>query len=264
MHHATNRPCLLVLCWLLFSYAMNAWDEPTWKKSTPMSPEESCRAIRVLDGLEIKLVAHEPQVIDPVCVTFTANGDCYVMEMRDYPLGPTKQGDPPLGRVKRLIDQDGDGFYESSQVFAEGLLFATGLAPYRQGLLVMSAPDLLYFEDADKDGKAEIRKVIATGFAMGNPQHRPNLMNWGPDQWLHVSSSHSRGLITFPSQPGREFQLRGTDFRVNLETQTIENTPGATQYGMSFDDWGKLLHANELRPYSPGCDREDASLADKS
>ncbi|PYQ83391.1 MAG: hypothetical protein DMG02_25910 [Acidobacteria bacterium] len=41
----------------------------------------------------------------------------------------------------------------------------------RHRLEVTDAPNVLCLEDTDGDGKADIRKVLVTGFAFTNPQH---------------------------------------------------------------------------------------------
>jgi len=41
-------------------------------------------------------------------------------------------------------------------VFLDGLNYPTGLAPWRNGVLIAAAPDILYAEDTDGDGKADI------------------------------------------------------------------------------------------------------------
>ena len=67
-------------------------------------------------------------------------------------------------RVSVLEDRDGDGRYESSRVFADGLVFPMGLA-WRDGrLYVADPPDLVALEDRDGDGRADRRTVILTGF----------------------------------------------------------------------------------------------------
>ncbi|MFO1022361.1 MAG: hypothetical protein U0903_16950 [Planctomycetales bacterium] len=50
--------------------------------------------------------------------------------MRDYPYFP-KPGDKPLGTVRLLRDTDGDGKYDRSTVFADNLLWAAGIAPWK-------------------------------------------------------------------------------------------------------------------------------------
>src|SRR2546425_5509946 len=74
------------------------------------SAQQILSSLRVADGLSIELVACEPQISSPVAMAFDENGVLYVVEMLDYPTASKDK--PPLGRIKRLEDRDGDGVYE--------------------------------------------------------------------------------------------------------------------------------------------------------
>ena len=39
----------------------------------------------------------------------------------------------------------------------------------KKGILVMDPPNILYLEDIDGDGKADMRGTLLTGFKMSNP-----------------------------------------------------------------------------------------------
>ena len=60
---------------------------------------------------------------------------------------------------------------------------------YKRGILVTSPPDLLYFEDTNGDGKADLREVVLTGFARTNPQHAVNHPVYGLDNWIYLAHS---------------------------------------------------------------------------
>ena len=131
-----------------------AIDEPQ-----PLSPQESMKSIYVRDGFEVQLVASEPQVLDPVAIDWGPDGKLWVVEMADYPSGIDGNGKPG-GRVRVLEDQDGDGYYETSQIFAEGLSFPNGILVWNEGVLVTAAPDILYLEDSTGDGRADMRRTL--------------------------------------------------------------------------------------------------------
>src|SRR2546430_5033590 len=147
------------------------------------TPAESLRAITVRPGFTVELVASEPLVQDPIAFDWGADGRLWVVEMGDYPSGIDGNGKPG-GRVRFLEDTDGDGRYDKSTVFLDGLNFPNGIIPWRKGVIISAAPEIFYAEDTDGDGKADIRKTLFTGFVEGNQQHRANGFEYGLDNWL--------------------------------------------------------------------------------
>ena len=100
-----------------------------------MSPQQSLKQIVVDPGLKVELAACEPNITSPVAVRFDEDGRMWVVEMRDYPTGPTKEF-PARSRVSVLEDRNGDGFFETAHVFADNLSFATGIQPWKGGVFV--------------------------------------------------------------------------------------------------------------------------------
>jgi len=158
--------------------------EPSLTKSdsprSALSPEEALKTFRLPEDLRIELFAAEPQITSPVAMAFDENGRAYVVEMNDYPLGPKS------GRIKLLEDTKGTGRIDKVTVFADKLPFPNGVMPFKRGVLVTAAPDLLYFKDTHGDGKADIRQVVFTGFAEANPQHRFNSPTFNLDNWIYL------------------------------------------------------------------------------
>src|SRR2546426_3195320 len=149
----------------------SAWTDQPPKKSalkSPLSPKEALKHFQLAPGLRIELVACEPQIESPVAMAFDEDGKLWVVEMRDYPNGPAK-GEKPAGRIRVLEDKDGDGFYETSTIFADNLLFANGILPWKGGVIVTCAPHILYLKDTDGDGKPDLKEILYEGFAAQNP-----------------------------------------------------------------------------------------------
>lgn len=222
-------------------------DDPRFP--APKSPEES-RGCFVLsrDELEVELAACEPAIASPVAIDFAADGALYVCEMVDYPSG-MQGGFEPGGRVTVLRDRDGDGRCEESVRFLEGLAFPTGVMAWRRGALVCAAPDVLYAEDTDGDGRADVRRVLFTGFSTENYQARVNSLTFGLDGWVYGSCGLYGGVITGfvhdPATPGAApralppVDCRGRDFRLDPERGVIEAIEGTSQQGRVRDDFGR-------------------------
>src|SRR5215212_760578 len=121
----------------------------------PYSPADSMKTMQLEQGFRMELVASEPDVQSPVAMDIDEDGRLFVVEMPGYPLDVS-----PTGKVKLLEDRDGDGRYEHVTVFADGLVLPTGVMRWKKGILVTAAPDVIYFEDTDGDGRADVRTVV--------------------------------------------------------------------------------------------------------
>jgi putative membrane-bound dehydrogenase-like protein len=206
---------------------------------SPLSPEKALAAFRVAPGLRVELVAAEPQIESPVAMAFDEDGRLWVVEMRDYPNGPPPN-QPPEGRIRVLEDQGGDGRYRHSTVFADRLLFANGLMPWRGGVLVTAAPHIVHFRDTDGDGKADRREVLFEGFATQNPQLRVNHPVLGLDNWIYVANGLRGGQVKRSGRPeAPPVNIAGRDFRFDLVHDRYEAVSGMGQFGNTFDDWGR-------------------------
>ena len=100
-------------------------------RGVSLDPDEFIATAQFPDDLRLELAASEPAVVDPVGVAFDADGRMFVVEMGGYPQRP--EGSPPRGRVKRLVDADRDGYYETWTLFADGLPYPTSVLPWRDG-----------------------------------------------------------------------------------------------------------------------------------
>ncbi len=208
-----------------------------------VAPRDAVATWQVKQGFKVELAAHEPQLRDPIAITFDENGRMFVCEMIDY--SEMRDVQPHLGRISVLEDKDGDGRYETSTVFADNLPWPTGLIWANGGLFVGATPDIWRFEDRDGDGKAEIREKVFTGFGMGlqrlNVQALLNSFHWGQDNRIHVqSASGNRGKIKALKRPDLpEVELATRDFWFDPKTYEFGFEAGGAQYGMSFDDYGR-------------------------
>lgn len=204
----------------------------------PLTAGKALQSFRLSEDFHVELFASEPNVVDPVDMAFDENGRIYVAEMVDYPDDPPP-GKPARSRIVALEDRDGDGRIDSSSVFAENIVSVSGLMPWKGGLIVTSAPDILYLKDTNGDGKADVRRTLYTGFRRQNPQHRVANPRLGIDNWIYFANDGAEGQITSPEHPDRAaVPVRGADFRFQPIRGDAEPASGPTQFGLSFNDWG--------------------------
>lgn len=221
-----------------------------------VEPDEAEATFVVQDGFTMQLVAAEPLVTDPVAMAIDADGRAYVVEMNDYPYTDAKTHrawaenttDAPIGRVRRLEDTNGDGVYDQSTVFADGLSWPSGVLCYRGGIFVTATPDIWYLEDTDGNGQADVRKQVFTGFRKYNVQAVMNNPIWGLDNHVYVAGSSNGGSVVAPGQTEqRPIAARG-DFRIDPRINTFELQAGGARFGNTFDDWGNRFLCNIRNP----------------
>jgi putative membrane-bound dehydrogenase-like protein len=232
---------------LLYSWAARgpAADPPPLTAPGPFSPREEQATFRVPPGFKVELVACEPDVVDPVAMAFDEQGRIFVAEMRGYPNAGVATGQENRGRIKCLTDKDGDGYYETCTTYAEGLRFPSSVMPYKGGLLVSNAPDLIYLEDTDGDDKADRQRVLYTGFNLDNIQQLLNSLQWGMDNWVYACAGNKGGearSVEKPDAPPVVLRGRGLRFHPDVPG-SLEPTSGGGQYGLTADAFGHWFTA---------------------
>src|SRR5687767_5198441 len=145
-------------------------------------------------ALEMTLFVKEPDVVDPVALTWDEEGNLYVVEMRDYPYGLGADRKPG-GTVRLLKDADGDGKIDKVSLFAGELSFPTSVAAWNGGVLVAAPPEVIFLKDSDGDGKADMREVMLKGFVLGVTDSNMNGLRWGLDNRVHGVNGGNGGDI---------------------------------------------------------------------
>jgi putative membrane-bound dehydrogenase-like protein len=204
----------------------------------PLSPQESMSTFQLEPGFRIELFAAEPHVVDPVDVEFDEFGNIYAVEMLDYPYKP--EPGKARSRIKYLEDTDGDGLIDHSVIFQDSLNEATSVLPWKGGLLVCSAPNILYLKDTDGDHKSDLRQVLFTGFFANNSEAQITNLKFNVDNWIYGSNHGNPGQIQYVPKPELgEISIKGTDFRFRLDLEQFEPASGYTQFGQAIDHWGQ-------------------------
>jgi putative membrane-bound dehydrogenase-like protein len=210
------------------------------------APADALKTFEMLDGFRIDLVAHEPMVTDPVAGAFDEDGRLYIAELNDYPYRQPA-GSPPLGRIRLLEDTDGDGTFDRSHIFANELMWPTGVAVWKQGIFVAATPNIWYLKDTDGDHRADVRRKVFTGFGTAKAQGSVNNLNWGIDHQIYGAGSKNGGQVR-GTQETSLVAVDRKDFRFDPESGRFEALSGGAQFGNSFDDWYNRFLCSQGHP----------------
>lgn len=204
------------------------WDVP---ESPVLTPEDALASFRIAPGFRIELAAAEPLVVDPVAIDFDEHGRLWAVELRAYMPDIDGTGETaPIGRVVVLEDDDGDGRYDRSTPFLEGLVNPRAIAVVRGGVLVGEPPHLWYARDTDGDLRADWRLEL-TRYGDPNPdhlEHTDNGLHRNLDNWLYDAKSSRRLRLRFDAAGSPHLEEARTAFR--------------GQWGIDHDDRGRLYY----------------------
>ena len=223
------------------------------------SPQDALKRMQVPDDFEVKLATSEPDVRQPVTMSFDDRGRLWVIQYLQYPtpagLKPVKVDQylrttydrlpepPPRGpkgadKITIFEDTKGDGHFKKVRDFVSGLNLASGMALGHGGVFVAQPPYLLFYPDRNgddiPDGNPE---VLLTGFGMEDAHAFPNSLQWGPEGWLYGAqgstvTAHIRG-ITFQQGIWRYHPIT-KEFELFAEG-------GGNTWGLDFDRHGNAI-----------------------
>lgn len=238
---------------LFVAVAFSALTRPAMaQRREALSPEHALQQIELDTDFSASILAHEPSVIDPVEVTFDDAGRMWVVEMRDYPF---RTAEHPRGRIQVLEDTDCDGIFETAHTFADHLEMPTGLALWKNGVVVTVAGRLIYLLDSNGDLRADRTEVWLEGFTQDNEQLRANHPRLGPDGKWYIACGLRGGDVKLGAdlQDAQEPQvpvlkIGSRDVRLDLKQRSIDLVTGPAQFGLVFDMLGNRLFCSNRNP----------------
>ncbi len=209
----------------------------------PVETSNVFKTFQVKPGFHLELAVAEPLVYDPIEICFDENGRLFVVEMRDY--SEMRNVTPHLGRIRMLEDTNDDGIFDKASVYVDDLPWPTGVLCYDGGIFIATSPDILYCKDTNGDGKADVRRVVFTGFGAGkgdklNVQALVNCLRWGLDNRIHGQTAGNGGMVKrADAADATALELRGRDFNFDPRTFAFAPENGGGQYGMCFNNHGR-------------------------
>src|SRR5437016_9011123 len=224
-----------------------------------LSPKEALKHMKVAAGFEVKLVASEPEIRQPLSISFDDRGRMWVIQYLQYPAPaglkavsvdqylrtkydrvpePPPRGPKGEDRITICEDTDGDGVPDKFKDFVSGLNLASGMAIGHGGVFVLQPPYLLFYPDTNRDDVPDgDPELLLTGFGMEDAHAVANSLTWGPDGWLYGAqgstvTAHIRGL---------EFQQGIWRYHPITREFELFAEGGGNTWGLDFDERGEIL-----------------------
>lgn len=152
-----------------------------------MSPVESLRSMRLPEGYQATMFAAEPDVRQPIAMTFDERGRLWVVECYTYAEGARDFDTELRDRVLIFEDTNDDGVHDLRTIFWDQGRKLTSIELGLGGVWLLGAPNLLFLPDHDRDDKPDgPPEVVLEGWKETGIRHNiVNGLKWGPDGWLY-------------------------------------------------------------------------------
>jgi glucose/arabinose dehydrogenase/azurin len=216
---------------------------PNPDKTFPfLGGEEAIGRMKVPPGCKVNLFASEerfPELVNPVQMAFDTRGRLWVAVWPNYPERTpwSTKGDSLLV----LEDTDGDGKADKATPFVTDLNCPTGFQFYRDGVLLVQAPDVWFLRDTDGDGRADSKQIVLGGLDSADSHHTANSLVLDPGGAIYLSDGvfHRTQVETSWGPPVRN--LDAAIYRYEPRTgkfETYVSYAFANPHGRVFDYWG--------------------------
>ncbi|MFO0938257.1 MAG: PVC-type heme-binding CxxCH protein [Gemmataceae bacterium] len=150
-------------------------------------PEIERKSFIVAPGFEVNLYAADPLLAKPIQMNWDPQGRLWVATSETYP--QILPGQKTNDKIIILEDTKGVGVADKTTVFADGLLIPTGVVPGDGGAYVANSTEIVHFSASKPGGKADIKRVLLSGFGTEDTHHIIHTFRWGPESDLYFNQS---------------------------------------------------------------------------
>lgn len=233
----------------------------------PLAPSEAVTHFRTPADLSVQLVLGDPDIAQPLFMTWDERGRLWVMEYRQYPdpaglkmvsrdtfLRSVYDKVPPpppnhfkgADRISIHEDTNDDGVYDSHKIFVDELNIASSFAIGRGGVYVTNPPYLLFYPDRNHDDVPDgDPEVLLEGFGIEDSHSVINSLRFGPDGWLYgAQGSTVTGVVRKPGSKEPPVKSLGQlIWRYHPERHLYEifAEGGGNSFGCEIDEKGRVF-----------------------
>lgn len=203
--------------------------------------DEAIKLMTLAPGLRANLFASEkqfPELAKAVQMNWDTQGRLWVAVWPSYPeLTPTAK---IKDKLIILEDTDRDGRADKCTTWLDGLNCPTGFQFFKDGVLLVQAPDLWFVRDTDGDGRADWKERVLMGLDSADSHHTANSLIYEPGGALLLSDGlfHRSQVET---RAGAVRNIDGAIYRFEPLTHKFETYIAyafANPHGRAIDYWG--------------------------
>ena len=241
----------------------------------PTQPQKALSNFQIPNDLSMDLVLSEPDIVQPVELSFDHRGRLWVVQYHQYPypkgLKVTSVDNflrvhfdkvppaPPGGlkgadKISIFEDTNGDGTFDKSTDAISGLNIATSVITGRGKIWVLNPPYLISFDDPEGDGIPNGEPTVhLSGFGLEDTHAVANSLRWGPDGWLYGAQG-STTTANISSAVSKNIAFSGqVIWRYNIDTKVFEvfAEGGGNTFNVEFDRKGRLYSGNNNTDRGP-------------
>jgi len=229
----------------LFIGAVASAAEP----ESPLPPDEAVKNLTLPEGFQATLFAGEPDVVQPIAMTFDDRGRLWVVECLSYPDWDRDPKAPGRDRVVIFEDADGDGRFDHRKVFWDQGKNLSGMELGFGGVWLCSTPNLVFVPDADGDDVPDGEpQILLDGWDLNARHNVFNGLAWGPDGWLYGCN----GILSNSKigKPGAADAERATincgvwRYHPTRHVQEAVAHGTTNPWGLDFDELGQMFITN--------------------
>lgn len=217
-----------------------------------VSAEDALKSISLPEGFTATLFAAEPDVQQPIAMSWDERGRLWIAE--NYTYAESQIGfDRSLNdRILIFEDRDNNGHFDSRKVFWDEGKLLTSIAIDHGGIWALCPPELLFIPDADHDDVPDGPPLtVLDGWDDDRIRHNfANGLKWGPDGWLY--GRHGILATSNVGPPGaterERTQISAGMWRYHPVTKAFEQyVHGTTNpFGHDWTPEGQLFFINTV------------------
>ena len=216
------------------------------------SPQEALEAFKLPDGFSATVFAAEPDIRQPIAMTFDQRGRLWVVENYTYGDKKLRFDRTVNDRVLIFEDTDNDGKFDVRKMFWDQSKLVTGIEIGMGGVWLTAAPEMIFIPDRNRDDVADgPPETILVGFDDKAVAHNiVNGLRWGPAGWLYgrhgILATSNVGLAGSSASERQKINCGIWRYHPVFKKFEIVAHGSTNPWGWDYDQHGEMFMINTV------------------